>query len=74
MEFRFLFISSREVRICARDIALFALEAGQRVVIDRVIKHLAILLAESLVAESKDERLTIFITRFNLTAIASTED
>lgn len=43
-------------------------------VIDRVIKHLAILLAESLVAEGKDERPTIFIMRFNLTAIASTGD
>lgn len=49
-------------------------EAGQGAVIDRVIKHLAILLAESLVAEGKGEARAIFITRFNLTAIASTRD
>lgn len=58
--------------------ATFALvaseEAGQGAVIDRVIKHLAILLAESLVAERVRARLAIFITRFNLTAIASTGD
>lgn len=64
----------REARVCARDVVSLASEAGQGAVIDRVIKHLAILLAESPVAEGKGERPTIFITRFNLTAIASTGD
>lgn len=76
MEFwsRFASHCSREARVCARDVVLFASETGQGVVIDRVIKHLAILLVESLVAEGKGDRPTIFITRFNLTAIASTGD
>ena len=69
MEFRFRFVEEYVyVRHCVVRFGSWT----ERIVIDRVIKHLAILLAEFLVAESKDERLTIFITRFNLTAIVST--
>jgi len=57
---------SASTRACTHD----AFRPAGRGVIDRVIKHLAILLNPC----GGDEGPAIFITRFNLTAIASPGD